>query len=302
MVKASISDWGWFKRPGAHFENGLLVKGEQEPQWYFPAQQQREILNDLFKISDERTAVEFARYRGLLGLNIESKREARKSAFDIITVRNEGILEASQIDEWEERIRHETLPGPPGDSLSSILYFVHKVKLISEVRRIQHLYDEDVTAGEYEANSWVNDSSNVNAIKEYDLVPLDLLKDQFQRGGYGADLNKYILDSIISSERRQFSYSKSFWVELKLNSVYLPNGHDEFKFMLSFSSLSKFIEYTALASNTISPRICADPKCGQIFFPQKSDQRYCPPPPGIKRSRCEGRHSQENKRERQNIK
>ncbi len=299
MVKASISDWEWFKWPGARFENGLLVSGEQEPQWYFPAQQQREILNGLLKVSDERTAVEFAKLWGLLGLNIENKEALREFTLDVLAVKDKGFLTASQIDEVEKRFRNER---PPGDSLPDILCFVRKVKLISEVRRIQHLYDEDVTAGEYEANSWVNDSSNVNAIKEYDLVPLDLLKEQFRRRGYGADLNKYILDTIISSERKRFSYSKSFWVELKLNTVYLPNDHGEFKFMISFSSLSKFIVYTALASNTISPKICADPKCGQIFFSQKSDQRYCPPPPGIKRSRCEGRHSQENKRKRQNIK
>ena len=88
-MDTSISGWGWFKRPGAHFENGLLVEGNKEPSWYFPESYQAKILHSLINISDETTAEEFARSWGLLGLNIENKREFRNNSFSYLLKLNE---------------------------------------------------------------------------------------------------------------------------------------------------------------------------------------------------------------------
>jgi hypothetical protein len=64
-----------------------------------------------------------------------------------------------------------------------------------------------------------------------------------------------------------------------------------------FTSLQPFIFYTLLSEPASIPMRCHDPKCGQVFFPSRKGQKYCPPLVWENRSRCEQRHSKALQRE-----
>jgi len=305
-MTASVKNWRWEKRPGACFKNGFLVEGNQEPVWYSPGEYQSLIFNDLIKISDEKTAIQFAKLWGFL--NISNDVMLRSSLSDQYSGAYHYLyhLNGNNYPTKEEAKQIEKFfnyPLPPGDTLSEILHFAQRINYLSQIKRILDGYhnrptdDYDVTSASYDAEQWVKNSKD--AAKYLHSVNLfDVLTEQCK--GFGiSDVNKYLLEAIISSERVSFSHrsKRVIWVELQEVPFYNPE-YSEVNLSLMFSSLARFIEYSLLTNKRISPKLCADPNCKQMFFPEKSDQRYCPPPPGVKRSRCEGRHSQELKREK----
>jgi len=309
MMDTSLSNWQRYKWPGAHFENGLLVKGDADPQEYYPAEYQSKILNSLLRISDENTAIEFARSWGLLGLNLESKKISKEKAFgwlltekldERITGNFDNKIGKTDFKPYIKESMDRYIEPDIGEKLSHILRFTQATILMAEIQKIRRTYSEiDAEAGKFEAEEWIENTKNEKLLKDFDFFPIELVKENWQRANWGTkDYYKYLLDFLIIHERKRFSESDGFSVNLELNHRYFPREPDSYLFNIKFSSLSAFITYTVLFSPSVLPKICADPQCRQLFFAQKPDQRYCPPPPGGKRSRCEGRHSQQLKREK----
>jgi len=296
-MPVSVYNWQWVKRPGAHFKNGFLIDSAH-PIFYYPGQYQIDILNSVIKVSNEETAIQFAEQWGFLGISGDTV--LRTSTSDKV---NGALTYIEYLRGWQpapDAEFHQILTlfnqkPKPGDSLSDILRFTQRIKHLTEIRRILDLYHEDPFVAQYDAEQWINNLQNVTYFSE--VCSFDLMKEQFKSGGYGDDLNKYLLDTIMFAERSSLSYqsNRSIWIEINESHIYNPKS-SAINLSLMFSSFSKFIEYSLLVGMNISPKICRDPKCRHIFFPEKSDQKYCPPPPGVKRSRCEGRHSQEIKR------
>ena len=299
---ASIQNWQWPKRPGAHFEGGLLIADDsREPIFYYPGQYQIQLINSVIKICDEKSAVQFAEDWGLLGIRADIVNHTKISnrimgaTNYLLYKKNWQPLSTAEEVEIKNLFGYQH-PRLRGDSLQDILHFAKRTKYLAEIKHILALYKEDPIAAEYEADQWVKESED--DMDDLDLVrKFNFLTEQFKRGGYGNDVNRFLLYNIMHNERSSFSHrsKRCIWVEVRESPIYNPDA-SEIRLSLNFSSLARFIEYSLLIGINANPKICADPKCRQIFFPEKTDQKYCPPPPGVKRSRCEGRHSQELKR------
>ena len=67
MRGPSLTHWTWLKRPAAVINNDSILPGKKvEP--YTPGSHVPELLNGVLEIKDEKSALEFARTWGLLGL------------------------------------------------------------------------------------------------------------------------------------------------------------------------------------------------------------------------------------------
>lgn len=300
MSGLSINHWPWFARPDARIENGLIVEGN-EANPYYPGENVTGLLNAVQGIHDEQTALEFARQWGVLGLETSASRANDRSsqiygafAFAYATRKKEN----PHVD--KNSVMQEVLqffnPGrgynltPRGEPISDVIHFAQRIRYLSEVKRLLSLYQEDETAAAYEAEEWLKNLSP----EWYEVLvgpDMWILQEQYGPGHGEPGFYKYVLDIVLNSARSSFSSrsQRGVWVQLYTSPIYgRPKGFP----ILQFDGLFRFIEYILLVHGGASPKRCADPKCGRLFFPVKADQRYCPPPPGVKRSRCENRHGQ----------
>lgn len=302
----SINNWIWLARPGAKIENGRLIEGDDVIP-YCPGENIKEILNAVQKIIDENSVLDFARRWGMLGVwRGAPEREDFLSQvigaadFTYATRKKENLaIDFESI--YAEVIKFFNPDGPddgfelpPGESVAGIIYFAQRIRYLSEVKRLHTLCREDKLAGAYEARKWVN--SLTPEWKEIIFGDIDLLEKIFNEDGLGSgelDFYQYIIDEALKSARFSFSHcsQRRVWIQLytSLHQEH-PQGFPEGFPVFQFDGLHCFIEYMLLVEGGPSPKRCADPKCGQLFFPARADQAYCPPPPGVKRSRCENRH------------
>lgn len=306
MPGPSIYHWKWTKRPDARIEKGLILEGnEMKP--YHPGEYKKELLNAIRGITDEKTALEFTKQWGVLGLKqnaalIEDLNSQISGAFEFTYAarkkENPDIDPNSVLQEVFLFFNPEggIYLTPKGEPVSAIIYFAQRIGYLLEAKRLSGLYREDLTAAACEAEEWLN---NLPPEWYEDLSGESLQSSQEQyvkqygQGHKEPGFHKYVLDLIIHTA--QFSFSqrseRSIWIQLDMidpDHSNKPTGQP----VIQFDGLFRFIEYILLVEGGPSPKRCADPKCGQIFFPAKADQEYCPPPPGVKRSRCENRHGQ----------
>ncbi len=306
MPGSSIFHWSWLKRPGVILQDGLLIPGkEAEP--YYPGKHIKDLLNAVCKVADEQSALEFARQWGLLGFGksapeVEDRIGRFCGALDYnSSLRKKENPNVGWKTIWEEVARYfdPSATGrfanltPRGESIAQMINFAEWVKHLSEVKRLLRLYQDDPHAADYDAKEWVKSLSPV-WYKEF-IGNLDFLREQYERGYSQPHFYQYVLDLVLHQARSSFSHQsrRGVWVQIYTSSV---EGQPEGFPVLQFDGLFRFIEYVLLVEGGPSPKRCADPKCQRLFFPTKADQEYCPPPPGVKRSRCENRHGRELRR------
>jgi hypothetical protein len=260
MPGISLTEWQWYKRPAAQLEYGSLITCGDPPHGatYSPGLFFPEILNSVNGVVSNQTALEFVRECGFLGLS--------KGAHSL----NESCL--------------------------SMILFADKIRLIAEVKSLLWNYKSVDTlyfAGD-EAEKWIENQKLSYFPKKLGISYGDLLEQyrglskHFGPKWHVHDEFEWILRVILSKARQVFSDRSKKGVYIKINSDGRP--------CLVFDGLFRFIEYNLLIDQSPQPKRCADPKCKQLFFPKKADQEYCPPPPGVRRSRCENRHGAELRR------
>ncbi|ACV64372.1 hypothetical protein Dtox_3663 [Desulfofarcimen acetoxidans DSM 771] len=301
MAGPSIYYWSWMKRPDVKTENGLIIKGDEiEP--YHPGEHQKELLNAVQGIYDDKTAIEFVKQWGMLGF-AQSAPEVEERSNQII-----GAVEFTYATRKKDNqdidfksVHQEVLQffnpnggfnlTPIGEPISDIVRFAQWVRCLSEVKRLLNLYQEDFTAAAYEAKEWINNLSP-EWYKVLVKVNIKILQEQYGPSHTEPGFYKYILDIILHGSQRSFSHrsERGVWIQLRTSPI--NNGTPTGQPIIQFDGLFRFIEYLLLVEGGPSPKRCADPKCRQLFFPTKADQEYCPPPLGVKRSRCENRHGQ----------
>ncbi|GAB6178967.1 hypothetical protein JCM14036_02860 [Desulfotomaculum defluvii] len=300
MSGPSIYHWGWMRRPDARIEDGLIIDGvKAEP--YHPGEYQKDILNAIQRISDEATALDFTRQWGILGLatsapEVEDHFSQINGAITFVYAARKKENPDIDIKSIHREVLEFFNPNrgcnltPKGEPISAIIHFAQRIKYLSEAKRLLKLYQEDETEASYEAEEWISGLS-IEWRKVFDIENIEFLQKQYERGCSNSDFYHYLLSLIIKATRFSFSHrsERGVWVQLYTSPIAgRPEGHP----VIQFDGLFRFIQYILLVDGGPSPKRCADPKCGQLFFPAKADQEYCPPPPGVKRSRCENRHGQ----------
>ncbi len=297
MPGPSIYHWEWIRRPNATIENSLIISGNIAVH-YHPGKYQKEILTAVLEINDEKTVLKFIKQWGFLGFRTSvALKDNHIVKFDGINGfvsgafnnENEHNTVGSEIlQQFFPNISHNLYQE--NESIPDIIHFAQKIRYLSEVKRLLSLYYEGSSVAVNDMKEWLK---NLPPEWHKELVWADekFLQDRARPGESG--YYQYVLNTILHGARNTFSHSseRGVWVQLKtsLNDNDAPFSLGQPVFQ--FDGLFRFIEYILLIDGCPSPKKCADPKCGHLFFPTNANQEYCPPPPGVKRSRCEGRHT-----------
>lgn len=310
MPKPSISHWRWMRDSNTRVEGGLFVCDDASEDWYCPGEHTEEILSALIAVTNEQSALKFVKDWGTLGLSRDVARIEEKSAryFGAINyaLYNAEVNKSSPESAWDDVYAsvnkyfdiEDGYINKNRESVADTIHFARQIWGLSKVKKLLDLYQEDPIAAEYDTERWVNSISH--EWKEMFVVGLDFLKDDYRlRQETIKDYNKsfylYLLDILLSAARSRFSHRsrRGVWIQFYTSSIEgQPGGFP----IIQFDALFRFIEYSLLVEGGPSPKHCANPKCGRLFFPTKSDRIYCPPPPGVKRSRCENAHGQQLRR------
>lgn len=303
MAGASIVHWSWCSRPDITIKDGVLIDGKSEQgEWYRPGEHINSILTAIQLVEDEETAERFVNDWGMLGLEYDGNRRRGYmfwGAVDFTFGTRGGTLEDRQ------KIAEEVLEyygvkdlidfTQPRETAQDIVDFASRIRNISKIKLLLSLYQDDPYAAEYEAEAWLNGLAREEFQEAIGIgADIDFLETEHRRG-FKAPFWKYVLELGLSNHRNRFSgfLQKSIWIELYRSH---REGVSEGFPVICFEGLFRFIEYVLLGDPAPLPQRCADPKCRQLFFPNREGQVYCPPPPGVKRSRCEQRHNKEKKR------
>lgn len=218
-------------------------------------------------------------YKYYPGLNVEkiinaaSKIKDKNSALNFVN--NWGILGLSIALKRQTRRDHVT----------EMIDFGNKVGIILKIKYLLDRYIfEDHLILNNEMEEWIDLFSESEQIKYFNnIFRHDLTHEKF-------------LKEALYNFRSLFSIGGNSGVQIKFHSNPNNGGMPVFH----FDSLSRFIEFMVLVEQPKlqlnTPVCCADPKCNKLFFPNRAGQRYCPPPPGVKRSRCEQRHYKSKKK------
>lgn len=300
MATASLANWTWIRYLDARIEDGLIVR-EGDFESYTPGENRAGLLTAIQKVRDEQRAVLFVRQWGLLGFAMAAPRtEALIPQFDGAlgfawsTRRQEnpsidfkGVVD--EVTSWhDQRTKIRLRRDDRGEPIQWILDFAETMRFLSNAIYIQGLFREDPTAADYDAKKWVK-SLSPECYETLVGPDLEFWKEQYNRGYTERYFYQYLLNVIITEARLRFSHRSQRGIWVKINP---RDGRPLFE----FDSLFRFIEYSLLSDNAPSPKRCEDPQCGQLFFPIRSSRRYCPPPPGHKRSLCEQRHTKQLRR------
>jgi len=177
----------------------------------------------------------------------------------------------------------------PKESIGDILDFAEYTKRIIEIKWLLKQYIDDSYIAKIETGEWIK--------KHYESffseAEKTLLPETIPDGHGDEDAYKFYLTLKLSSLRRDFNNKELRNVYIKLS----PSGRP----LIDFIGLYCFILFCLLSDENepiMIPRECEDPKCKNLFFPTESGERqkYCPPPIGKKRSLCEQRHGQAERR------
>lgn len=180
-------------------------------------------------------------------------------------------------------------PDVRKEPVQLILKFAEDMRDLSQVIYILGSFREDPYAANYDAEQWMKSLSPkcrrvlAESSQEFHSV---LSKPGSTEEPYDSP---YVLKTVVKTARFQFSDRSQRGIWVRINPADGRVG-------LEFDGLFRFIEYILLSDNAPSPKYCEDPQCGQLFFPTRSSRRYCPPPPGRKRSLCEQRHTKRLRR------
>lgn len=299
MAGLSLSSFTWY-RGGARIEGGLLIAPIRQPELYRPAEHLSRLLDDIQRVRDEQTALAFANRWGSLGLRNDVFQNDVLEHGEVAAI---AFAERLGLSYEEARRRFkETYGDPPGfepgDRIDQVLRFAGWVRGVVRLKSLLALFegsDPDIEAGCYEVKEWLSSEddselwwSTLNSYKSSD-------EEVLQKFGWGLCREHFAVKTVLDTERRIFSDSlfRAVWIGVRS----LPPGEGEPE--IYFDGLFRFIQFCLLVNGgTPEPRRCADPKCGALFFPTRKGQRYCPPPPGARRSRCENRHGVERRRQR----
>lgn len=298
MQGYSLSQWTWLKHPSAIIKDGFIIPGkDSEP--YSPGKNITQLLNELRLIKDESTALEFVKNWGLLGIQWNNITEGLELQNQIIGAAK-FALTMQEKQEWkidiDKEISEVFYPDgkglclmSEGDSLLETIEFAKWVLYIAEAKRLLGFYHDDDPCFIDEAEKWIFQDLSEEWQNRLIGIDISFLEKQYGSNQDERGFYNYILEMILSKARDfYFGFGKpGVRVELIRSPI---AGHPQGFPIFQFDGLFRFIAYFLLVSGETLPKKCADPKCGNIFFPFKADQKYCPPVSG-KRSRCEMRHS-----------
>jgi len=323
-------DWQWKRAPEAYIDEDIIICSTshyKDTTNYYPSQHKEEIITDLIRIHDQKSALEFIKQWGPLGINagVKSYNELKATVYAVIGYEFEknygkdkdknciefGLLAETIIKNYFKSFDNIVVgtshfPGSmrdlvfragskliyvnlKGDYLENIYLYATRVKIISDMKRILSLCNEDPSAAEFEAELWWSNN--------YDSFLFESDKMFFPKI---INPNKLESQTYIELLRYKFVSLRRHFNTFKRQGIYIsftPSGQPT----LNFDGLHHFIDFILLSSDEkyslLFPLKCADPKCKQLFFPKRKNQKYCPPLPWETRSRCEQRHGQQVRRE-----
>jgi len=298
MATPSLTGWTWLRVPYARVENGLVVSpgvGER----YSPRADSANLLSALLRVRNDADALSFVQQWGLLGLagalpSTSSLARGFESVLGLTWIlRGEAPLDVNadvlgaEVAAWYER------PSLTREPAQMILAFAEDMRAVSEVLRILGELKEDPYAANYDAEQWMSGLPD-DCHRALTEASLEVHNTVTKLGSTVSCDAEYVLRTFIKTARFQFSdrSQRGIWVRLDRET-----GHVG----LEFDGLFRFIEYILLSDNAPSPTRCEDPQCRQRFFSIRSTRRYCPPPPGRKRSLCEQRHGREKRRAKARV-
>lgn len=299
MQGYSLAKWPWFKLPDAIIKDSLIIPGEKrEP--YFPGEDTIKLLNAVRKIEDEKSALEFVKEWGLLGIKWNNLTEGLELQNQIIGA-TKFALAMQEKHKWkidtDKEISEVFFPEgeglrlmPEGDSLLETMEFAQWVRYISEAKRLLGFYHDNDPYFIDEAEKWIFQDLSEEWQNRLIGIDISFLEKQYGSNQDERGFYNYILEIILSKARDfYFGFGKP---GIRVELYRSPNINAEQGFpIFQFDGLFRLIAYALLARGGVIPKKCEDPNCNRVFFPGKADQIYCPPPSGKKRSLCEMRHS-----------
>lgn len=302
MGGPSLAGFLWFRFGGAKIEKGrLLAPVSHSPDRYRPAEFLPQLLTAVQQVRDEETALEFAHRWGPLGLSqdVDKLEKALQRNFAAYEFAMQHGLPWWEANERVDRM----FPLPEkGDPLERVLWFAEWTRHVSTIRRLLANF-EDESSDEPDpwgrAEAWL---ATLSPQWQFELfgTKLESLREDYGTGGWAQDsFEHYAVAFALHWQRLLFSDGSRRGVWVGLHTFSYNTKKPEGQPVLHFDALFRFIEYSLLVHGGVpEPVRCADPKCGALFFPSRKGQRYCPPPPGARRSRCENRAAVERWRRR----
>lgn len=309
MAGPSIAHWSWYRRPDITIQNGVLVDGNpRQAVFYYPGKHIEAILSAIQLVKDEETVKQFVNDWGMLGL--EYKDNKRRSDMFRGAVDYALGIRGKTYDDYEDYkeivqgiLRHFGVKGlqdltQPRETAQDIIGFAGRIRNISRIKLLLSLYLEDPYMAERESKAWL---SGLTGEAFQEIIGYGCDMDSLKEGhneGPKIPFYQYVLEVGLYNHRSRlssFSQQRGIWIEIFTSPIY--GRHQGFP-VIQFDSLFRFIEYVLLADPAPLPQRCADPKCRQLFFPSRTGQEYCPPPPAVKRSRCQGRYNKAKERAR----
>lgn len=301
MQGYSLTKWPWFKLPDAIIQDSLIIPGEKrEP--YFPGEDTIKLLNAVREIEDEKSALEFVKKWGLLGIKWNNIIEGLELQNQIIGA-TKFALAMQEKQKWkidiDKEISEVFYPEgkgeglclmPEGDSLLETIKFAQWVRYIAKAKRLLGFYHDNDPCFIGEAEKWIFQDLSEEWQNRLIGIDISFLEKQCGSNQDERSFYNYILEIILSKAKDfYFGYGKT-GIRIELFRSPIAGNPQEF-LIFRFDGLFRFIAYFLLVSGEALPKKCEDPDCNEIFFPFKADQKYCPPPSGKKRSLCEMRHS-----------
>jgi len=293
VATPSLAGWAWLRQPSVLLEKGLLV-GSLAGERYSPGTQCSELLTSVVRVHGEADAASFARQWGLLGFagalpGTTSLAAGFESLWGLTWILQDGersgVIDGGIDGETAAWLKQ---PSATREPVQLVVQFAADMRALSEAIRILDSFSEDPFAANYDAEQWIEGlpperrKALLESSKEIHCAVSRL-------GSQERYDSRYVLTALMKTARLQFSDRSQRGIWVRLDRVTGRVG-------LEFDGLFRFIEYVLLSDNAPSPSRCADPQCGQLFFPVRSSRRYCPPPPGKSRSLCEQRHSKQIRR------
>lgn len=183
-----------------------------------------------------------------------------------------------------------------GEKVSEIINFAQDIRAFSTVIRLTEKYanankgDEEYHKVDQEMNEWLSTNPDIFPFNKSKYISILKSGRINTETGEILPFNEEALQIALEAGR--------IWVSSELEKgSYLRIDSNSGQPLLYFDNLRNFILYSFIADPAPIPNRCHDPKCNQLFFPSRKGQRYCPPFPWEKRSRCEQRHGKALRRE-----
>jgi hypothetical protein len=290
-----------------------MVACQGKVELYSPGTAETELLNGILNVRDAKSAARFVRNWGLLGFDTSPDELDRERIELYATLETAHALAKLQDPNVHPKVGECLSAGfqPPPETLIHwhdqrnlsdlqmavrsepvqwMLYFAERIRTLAEAIRIRRLFAGHDRKRYEEAKKW-DDALQASPDVYARLVgsqSLEFWRGQHQEERRDLEFHEYFLDAVIAGARERLSHRS-------LRGVWVRIDPRDGRPLFEFGSLYQFIEYCLLSKSGGEriPKLCADPECGQPFFPSRRGQEYCPRPPelGKGRSLCEGRHT-----------